>query len=167
MEASERAALNREHANMYRSLADLTNNTSDGIQIFMRLYAVSNFNQCRLVKQMMTFIFKMDLCQALTSYNADSSLGIFGGEEHVMKTLEETKKQRTLVKSTLLTTKKARKTDKKSGKNRSKKPAAGGTKAKGKGKGAKKKAGAKPKAKAASDNNKDWEVSSAKGKDKV
>ena len=56
-----------------------------------------------------------------------------------MKTLEETKKQRTLVKSTLLTTKKAGKVDKKSGKNKGEKPAAGGSKATGKGKGAKKK----------------------------
>ena len=53
MEACERAALNREHANMYRSLADLTNNTSDTIRIFMRLYAVSDFNQRSLVKQKM------------------------------------------------------------------------------------------------------------------
>ena len=110
--------------------------------------------------------FKMDFCQALISYNVDASLGIFGGEEHVMKTLEETKKQRMLIKSTLLTTKKARKADKKSRKNRGKKPAAGGTKAKGKGKGAKKKAGAKTKPKATSDDNKEKEESSAKGKDK-
>ncbi len=53
MEACERAALNREHTNMYQSLADLTNNTSDTIRIFMRLYAVSLFNQRSLVKQKM------------------------------------------------------------------------------------------------------------------
>ena len=83
-----------------------------------------------------------------------------------MKTLEETKKQRALVKSTLLTTKKAGKTENKSGKKRGKKPLAGGTKVKGKGKGAKKKAGAKTKPKATSNNNKEKEESSAKGKDK-
>ena len=82
-----------------------------------------------------------------------------------MRTLEETKKQRTLIKGSLLTTKKAGKAGDKSGKNRGKKPAAGGTKAKGK-KGAKKKAGAKPKAKVTSNNNKDKEQSSSKGKDK-
>ena len=60
MEASERAALNREHTNMYRSLADLANSTSDTIRIFMHLYAVSDFNQQRLVKQKMATIFKMD-----------------------------------------------------------------------------------------------------------
>ena len=92
MEACERAALNREHANMYRSLADLTNNTSDTIQIFMHLYAVSDFNQQRLVKQKMATIFRADFHRALTSYNADSSQGIFGGEDHVMRTLEKTKK---------------------------------------------------------------------------
>ena len=100
-----------------------------------------------MVKQKLATIFKMDFRQALTSYNTDASQGIFGGEEHVMKTLEETKKQREFVKSTLLTTKKAGKMDKKSGKNIGKKPAAGGTKAKGKGKGkvAKMKAGSKTK----------------------
>ena len=161
MEARERAALNREHTNMYRSLADFAKSTSDTIRIFMHLYAVSDFNQQRLVKQKIATIFRVGFCQALTSYNADSSQGIFGGEEHVMRTLEETKKQRTLVRSSLQTTKKAGKVGDKSGKNRSKKPAAGGTKAKGKGKGAKKKAGAKPKYKAAFDNNKDKQASSA------
>ena len=91
----------------------------------------------------MATIFRVDICWALTSYNADSSQGI-----------------------SLLTTKKAGKVGDMSGKNRGKRPAAGGTKAKAKGKGAKKKAGAKPKAKAASDNNRDKEASSAKGKDK-
>ena len=43
MEACERAALNREHANMYWSLADLANSTSDTNQIFICLYAVSDF----------------------------------------------------------------------------------------------------------------------------
>ena len=83
-----------------------------------------------------------------------------------MRTLEETKKQRTLVMNSLQTTKKAGKAGNKSGKNRGKKPAAGGTKAKCKGTGAKQKARANPKAKAASDDNKDMEASSTKGKDK-
>merc|ERR1711873_323588 len=60
--ARDRAAQNREHAekairathglfgNMYRSLADFSNCTSDAIWTFMRLYAVSDFNQQRLVK---------------------------------------------------------------------------------------------------------------------
>ena len=93
----------------------------------------------------MATIFRVDFCQALTSYNMDSFQGIFSGEDHVIRTLEETEKQRTLVMSSLQTTKKAGKAGVKSGKNRDKKPAAGGTKAKGK-KGAKKKARAKPKA---------------------
>ena len=101
MEACEKAALNREHTNMYRSLADLANSTSDAIRIFMCLYAVSDFNQRSLVKQKMATIFRADFCWALTSYNADSSQGIFGGEDHVMRTLVETEKQRTLVMSSL------------------------------------------------------------------
>ena len=78
MKARERAALNREHAekairarnglfcNMYWSLADFGNCTSYAIQTFMRLYAVSDFNQWRLVKQKMATIFRPDLCHNLT-----------------------------------------------------------------------------------------------------
>ena len=83
-----------------------------------------------------------------------------------MRTLEETKKQRTLVMCSLQTTKEAGKAGIKSRKNRGKKPAAGGTKAKGKGTGAKQKAWANLKAKAVSFDNRDKGVSSAKGKDK-
>ena len=111
----------------------------------MCLYAVSDFNQWRLVKQKMATIFRVDLCHNLTSYKADSSIGVFGGEENVMKTLEDTKKQKTLIKSSLLTTRKTGKQDNKSRGNRGKKPAYGGTKPKGKGKEAKKKAGNMPK----------------------
>ena len=118
---------------MYRSLADFGNYTSNAISTFMRLYSVSDFNQRRLVKQKMATIFRVDLCHNLTSYKADSSVGVFGGEENVMKILEDTKKQKRLIKSSLLTTKKAGKADNKSGKNRGKKPAAKETKAKGKG----------------------------------
>ena len=72
MKAREKAALNRGHAekairarnslfcNMYRSLADFANSTSDTIRIFLHLYAVSDFNQWRLVKQKLATIFKMD-----------------------------------------------------------------------------------------------------------
>ena len=112
----------------------------------------------------MTIILKPNLHWALTSYTVDSSQGIFGGEEQVTKTLEDSKKQNMLIKGSLLATKKAGKAGTKSGKNKGKKPAAGGTKAKGK-KGAKKKARAKPKAKANSDNSKGKEETSSKGKD--
>ena len=119
MKARKRAALNRKHAekairarnrffyNTYWSLADFANSTSDAIRIFMRLYAVSDFNQQRLVKQKMATILRADFRRALTSYSADFSQGIFGGEDHVMRILEETEKQRTLIMSSLQTTKKA------------------------------------------------------------
>ena len=93
IKAREKAALNRKHANraiktgdglfchMYCALADFANNTSDSVWIFLRLYAVSDFNQQRLVKQKMATIFQPDLPRALTSYTMDSSLGIFGGED--------------------------------------------------------------------------------------
>ena len=150
---------------MYCSLANFANCTSNSDQIFLQLYSVTDFNQRRLVKQKMATIFKPNLHRALTTYTVDSSKGIFGGEEQVTKTLEDSKKQNMLIKGSLLTTKKAGKAGAKSRKNKGKKPAARGTKAKGK-KGAKKKAGAKPKAKANSDDSKDKEQSSSKGQDK-
>ena len=133
--------MNREHAekairvtnglfcNMYWSPADFGKYTSNAISTFMRLYAVSDFNQWRLVKQKMATIFREDLCRSLTSYTADPSLGVFGGEEHVLKKLEETKKQKTLVKGSLLTTKKARKADNKFGRNRGQKACSRGNQA--------------------------------------
>ena len=60
--ARDRAAPNREHVektirasnglfcNMYWSLADFGNYNSDAISTFLHWYAVSNFNQQRLVK---------------------------------------------------------------------------------------------------------------------
>ena len=59
---------------------------------------------------------------------SDSSQVIFGGDSNVLKNLEESKKIRTLVKSSLLQTKKAGKAGGKSGKNKGKKRAAGGLK---------------------------------------
>ena len=50
----------------------------------------------RMVKQMMATIFRVDFRRGLTSYNADPSLGVFGGEENVLKTLEDTKKPKGL-----------------------------------------------------------------------
>ena len=97
--ARDRATQNREHAekairatndlfcNMYWSLANFSNYTSDAISTFMRLYAVSDFNQQRLVKQKMSTIFRADLHHSLTSYKADPSQGVFGGEENILKTL--------------------------------------------------------------------------------
>ena len=100
----DRDTLNRKHAekainatnglfiNIYRSLADFDNYTSNNISTFMRFYAISDFNQLRLVKQKMATIFRADFHRPLTSYSADSFQGIFGGEDQVMRTLEETKK---------------------------------------------------------------------------
>ena len=82
------------------------------------------------------------------------------------KTLEDTKKQNMLIKQSLLQTKKTGKAGAKSGKNKGKKPAAGGSKAKGK-KGAKKKArAAKAKAKANSGDSMEKEESSSKKENK-
>ena len=112
---------------MYHALADFANGTSNSVWIFLWLYSVTDFNQWRLVKQKMATIFKPNLCRALTSYTVDSSQGIFGGEEQVHKTLEETKKQKTLIKGSLLTTKRTGKAGHKSGKSKGKRPAAGET----------------------------------------
>ena len=155
---------------MYSALVSFANGISDSLRIFLQLYSFTDFNQWRLVKQKMATIFKPNLRWALTSYAVDSSQGIFGGVEQVTKTLEDTKKTNTLIKQSLLQTKKTGKVGAKSGKNKGKKPAAGGTKAKGgkKGtKGGKKGAGGKnAKANKNSGNSKEKEESSSKEKDK-
>ena len=99
---------------MYHALANFVNCTSNSVWIFLQLYSVTDFNQQRLVKQKIATIFRANLHPNLTSYKADPSVGVFGGEENVLKTLEDTKKQKTLVKNSLLTTKKVRKPDNKS-----------------------------------------------------
>ena len=97
---------------------------------------------------------------------SDSSQGIFGGVSNVLKNLEESKKINTLVKSSLLQTKKSGEAGSKSGKNKGKKPAARGSKAKNKAKNSKKKGGdGKAKAKNDSRGTKDEEYSN-KEKDK-
>ena len=154
---------------MYHALVDFANGTSNSVQIFLRLYSITDFNQQRLVKQKMATIFKPNLCRALTSYTVDSSQGIFGGAEQVTKTLKDSKKKNMLIKGSLLATKKTGKVGVKSGKNKGKKPAARGTKAKGGKKGAKggkKGAGGKnAKANKSSGNSKEKEESSYKDKE--
>ena len=80
----------------------------------------------------MNTIFKSNFRWALNTNTSDSSQGIFGGVSNVIKNLKEAKETNTLVKSSLLQTKKSGKAGSKSGKNKGKKPAAGGSKAKGK-----------------------------------
>ena len=107
-----------------------------------------------------SIIFKPNLRQALNTNTSDSSQGIFGGVSNVIKNLKEAKETSTLVKSSLRQTKKSGKAGAKSGKNKGKKPADGGSKAKGK-KGSKKKACVKnTKAKGGSGNYKEKEDSS-------
>ena len=62
----------------------------------------------------MATIFNVDLRHNLTSHKADSSVGVFGGEENIMKTLKDTKKHKTLIKSSLLTSRKSGEYDNKS-----------------------------------------------------
>ena len=103
----------------------------------------------------MSSIFKPNMRQALNTNTSESSQGIFGGVSNVVKNLKESKEISTLVKQSLLQTKKTGKAGPKSGKNKGKRPAGGGSMAKNK-KGSKKKAGAgKAKAKASSDNSKE------------
>ena len=82
---------------------------------------------------------------ALNLNTTESSQGIFGRTSNVVDNLRESKEISMLVKQSLLQTKKTGKAGAKSGKNKGKKPAAGGSKAKNK-KGSKKKATNKQKA---------------------
>ena len=121
--ARDKAVWNRKHAyqalntydglfrQMYCALANFANCTSDSVRIFLQLYSITDFNQRRLVKNKKASIFKPALRRALTSYAAYSSQGIFGGVKQVTKTLKDTKKTNTLIKQSLLQTKKTGKTD--------------------------------------------------------
>ena len=63
--ARDKAVLNMKHAkaalhtydglfrNMYCSLTNLTNVTSDSVQIYLRLFSVTDYNQWRLVRSKM------------------------------------------------------------------------------------------------------------------
>ena len=173
--ARAKAVLNRKHARalftyechfrqMYAALASLANVTSNSVCVYLRLFEISDFNQRRLVRSKMSTIFKPNFRLALNTNTSDSSQGIFGGVSNVIKNLKEAKETNTLVKSSLFQTKKLGKADTKSGKNKGKKPVAGGFKAKGK-KGSKKNAGSKnTKAKGGSGNNKEKEDSSKERK---
>ena len=123
---------NRLTKNMYASLSETANVTSDSICVFLKLFNVNDSNQRRLVKFKMVNIFKPTVRQALLRDNSGSTQGIFGGDLNAFKNLEETKKQSALLKTVILKTKKPGKAGN-AGAKRGKKPAAkGGSKGKGK-----------------------------------
>ena len=73
-------------------------------------------------------IFKPNLRRALNLNISDTSVGIFGGTSNVVKNLKENKEINTLMKQSLLETKKTGK----AGTNKGKKPAARASRAKNK-----------------------------------
>ena len=128
--ARAKAALNRKHTKralhtyeglfcqMYGSLASLTNVTSDSVCVYLRLFSVTDYNQRRLVRTKMSSIFKPNFRWALNLNTSESSQGIFGGVANVVKNLNDSKEISTLVKQSLLQTKKTGKAGTKSGKNK-------------------------------------------------
>ena len=82
---------------MYRSLANFPDVTSDSVHVCMMLFSVTDYNQCRLVRNKMSSIFKPDLRGALNLNVSDHSQGIYGGTSNVVKNLKESKEIRTLV----------------------------------------------------------------------
>ena len=83
--ARAKAAKNRKHAHralttyeglfhqIYSSLADLTNVTSNSVCIYLRFFSVTDFNQWRLVRSKMCTIFKPNVRRALNTNTSDSS----------------------------------------------------------------------------------------------
>ena len=112
--ARNKAVLNRKHAkkalhtydglfhSMYSLLANFTKVTSNSVQIYLRLYSVTDYNQRRLVRTKMCSIFKSNLRRALNLNVSDTSLGIFGGSSNVVENLKENKEINMLVKQGLL-----------------------------------------------------------------
>ena len=126
---------------MYGSLASLANATSDSVQVYLKLFAVSDANQCRLVRTKMSSIFRPQVRRAINQAVTDSSLGIFGGGPKVLEALKESNEMNKLISQNLIESKKLGKAASKAGKNKGKKPAAGGSKAKNKAKSSLKKGG--------------------------
>ena len=117
---------------VYDLLSHLENVTSDSVHVYLKLFSVTDANQRRLLRLKMSIIFKPNIRQAFNQNTSDSSQGIFGGDSHVFKNLEENKKMLTLLKSVMLQTKKPGKAGKEPGVKGAKKAAAGGSKGKGK-----------------------------------
>ena len=146
---------------VYDLLSQLANVTSDSVCVYLKLFSVTDANQRRLVRFKMSIIFKPNIRQAFNQNTSDSSQGIFGGDSHVFKNLEENKLMSTLLKSVMLQTKRSGKAGEKPGAKGGKKPAPGGSKGQGK-KNPKKKP--KKGANKNSDNTKDKEASKEKDK---
>ena len=87
---------------VYNSLSRTANITSNSVRIYLKLYSVTDANQCRLVKSKMANIFKPNVRWALLWNALDSTQGIFGDDPNVFKNLEEHKKMSTLLKSVML-----------------------------------------------------------------
>ena len=64
---------------MYGSLTDLANVTSNSVQVYLKLFAVSDQNQHRLIRTKMSSIFRPHVRRAINQAVTDSSLSIFGG----------------------------------------------------------------------------------------
>ena len=78
----------------------------------------------------MSSIFRPLVRRAINQAATNSSLGIFGGAPKVLEALKEAKETNMLRCQILIKTKKTGKGANKAGKNKGKKPAAGGSKAK-------------------------------------
>ena len=103
---------------VYNSLSSLANLTSDSVCVYMKLFSVNDANQQRLVRFMVSNIFKPNVRRALNQNSSDSCQGIFGGVSNVLKNLEESMKIIMLVKSSLLQIKKSGKAGSKSNKKK-------------------------------------------------
>ena len=132
----------------------------------MKLFVVTDFNQCRLIRSKMSSIFRPTVRRAINQEASDFSLCIFGEISKVLENLKEAKEINMLISQNLIKTKNTGNGANKAGKNKGKKPVAGGSKAKNKAKSSKKKgSGSKAKAKNNSSGTKDKEDSN-KEKDK-
>ena len=126
---------------MYGSLASLTNVTSNSVWVYLKLFAVSDANQRRLVRTKMSSIFRPAVRRAINQVAVDSSQGIFSSVPKVLEALKETKDINTLISQNLNESKKTGKGANKAGKNKDKKPAAGGSNVKNEAKSSRKKVG--------------------------
>ena len=87
---------------MYGSLTDLANVTSDSVRVYLKLFAVSDKNQHKLVRTKMSSIFRPQVRRAINQAATDSSLGIFGGGSKVLEALKESNEMKKLISQNLI-----------------------------------------------------------------
>ena len=78
-------------SSLYGSAAELHNSVSDSLWVYSRLFSVHDYSIRRLIRAKMANIFRPGFWKAIMMGVSGSSVGIFGGEEVVLKRITDRK----------------------------------------------------------------------------